>query len=162
LSVARARARAGFHALSDWLTACKNAIELSLNEIAKEELPATVKEYNFVQLLQEEDIMRRFLFGEEVTKRWIEKTYPSLFYELMKKLKESEKKLDKFFIQINNAFKKHRILERFRKEKKNLIELGKEIIKDCNEEISVLNDDLSEYSDLEDEFKEATAFTEKI
>ena len=48
-----------------------------------------------------------------------------------------------------------------KKEKRNLIELSKEIIKDCNEEISILDDKLSKYSDLEDEFKEATA-TEKI
>jgi hypothetical protein len=51
-----------FHALSDWLSACKNAIGLSLEEKAKEELPTTLKEYNFVQLLQTEEIIHRFLY----------------------------------------------------------------------------------------------------
>lgn len=150
----------GYRSLSDWLSASKNGISITLEAEAKQELASTLKDYNFVQLLQADKILHRFLYEEEVTKRWIEKTCPDFFHELVKNLKEPEKTLDAFFIKINEAFKEHRILKRFRKEKTNLVKLGKEIIKDCSEEINSLTSELSKYSDLKDELEDHLAIPE--
>lgn len=140
-----------FGLCSDLLVACQNAIRLSLREIAKKELATTLKEYNLDEVLQTEDLVSKYIRGEEVTKRWIEKTYPSLFSDIMKHLKEQEKTLDMFFIKVNKAFKEHRILTRFRKEKGNLIELGHQIMKSLQHEVEQLNKELSKYSDIQEE-----------
>lgn len=140
-----------FHLCSDLLVACQNAIRLSLREIAKRELATTLKEYNLDEVLQAKDLVSRYIRGEEVAKRWIEKTYPSLFSDIMKHLKESEKSLDMFFIIVNKAFREHRILTRFRKEKENLIELGQQILKNLQHEVELLNKELSKYSDIQEE-----------
>jgi len=140
-----------FHLCSDLLVACQNAIRLDLREIAKKELATTLKEYNLDEALQAEDLVIRYIRGEEVTKRWIEKTYPSLFSDIMKHLKEQEKTLDMFFIKVNKAFIKNRILTRFRKERGNLIELGHQIMKSLQHEVELLNKELSKYSDIQEE-----------
>lgn len=143
-----------FHHCSDWFVACQNTIRLTLYEITKNQLPKTMKEYHLnVVLYQSENILHRFLHEEEVTKRWIEKTYPSLFGDIMEHLKESERKLDTFFIKVNEAFQKHTILRRFRKETEKLIDFGQEIIKDCKREVELLNEELSKYSDVAEEEK---------
>ena len=67
--------------------------------------------------------------GKEVTKRWIEKEYPRGLYEdIMRNLKDKETRLDHFFLRLNSTFQKDTVLERLRKEKANLIELGNEIL----------------------------------
>lgn len=140
-----------FHLCSDWFVACQNAIRLTLQEITKKELASTLKEYNLDEVLRAEDFVSKYIRGEEVTKRWIEKTYPSLFNDIMKHLKESEKTLDMFFIEVNKAFQEHRILTRFRKEKATLIGLGQQIITNLQHETELLDKELAKYDDIPEE-----------
>ena len=77
-----------------------------------------------------DELVQLYLKKEEVTKRLIEKRYPSLFSDIMEHLKEKEKKLDQFFIDLNQIFQTDPVLERFRKEKNGLMKLGDEMLSD--------------------------------
>lgn len=133
----------------DWETASKDVIALRLQELTQEYLPKTRKERDLIGLLNVDELTQRYLKGEDVTKRWIEKEYPTGLYEdLIENLKDKETKLDLFFRNLNKTFQKNEVLERFRKEKKSLIEFGQTIIKDLKEEEKKLEKELEKYKDI--------------
>lgn len=138
----------------DWKKACKDVITIHLHELSRKHLPKTCKEYDLVSLLNVDNLTQRYLNGEEVTKRWIEKEYPTGLYEvLMENLKDKETKLDLFFLNLNETFEKNEVLERFKNEKKTLIELGHAILKDLKEEEKKLRKELEKYKDIEEKEK---------
>ena len=125
------------------ITACKAVIIIRLQELTKKHLPKTSKEHDLVSLLEYKDLTNLYMNGKEVTKRWIEKEYPRGLYEdIMRNLKDKETRLDHFFKILNETFRKDPVLERFRKEKANLIKLGNEILTDLENEEKRLQEEL--------------------
>ena len=131
----------------DLKEACKSEIIVRLQELTKEHLPETSKEHDLVNLLNNEDLTNLYMSGVEVTKRWIEKEYPRGLYEdIMKNLKDKETRLDHFFKRLNLTFLEDPVLERFRKEKANLIELGNKISNDLTHKEEELKKELEKFT----------------
>lgn len=136
---------------ADFFEACNYAIRLILMDKYEETLPKTASKYNLDVSLRDSDFIKMYVNGEEVTKRWIEKTYPTRLYaEMLEHLQEPENKLDEFFLKINTSFQSNRIMKRYRQERNELEKLGKEIIQQLKEEVESINRQLSNYAGLED------------
>lgn len=134
----------------DWKVAGESIITIQLQELSLEYLPLTCKDYPDLRTsLSSDDFKKRYFEGVEVSKRWIEKTYPSFYEDIKEHLKDKEAKLDHFFLKLNEAFLKDRLLNRFRKEKKELIELGQLIVEDMKTEEEKIQKKLELYEGVE-------------
>jgi|Deesub1362A_J573_1020465.scaffolds.fasta_scaffold00150_50 hypothetical protein len=124
----------------DWKKASQAVITLHLQKLSRKYLPKTYKEYDLVSVLNNtNELMQRYLNGEEVTKHWLEKKYPTGLYDtLIENLKDKETKLDLFFLKLNETFQEEPVLNRFRKEKKELIQLGSALLTDLKKEEETL------------------------
>jgi len=131
----------------DLKEACKSEIIIRLQELTKEHLPLTCKEFNLVDHLNYEDLTNLYMNKKEVTTQWIKKEYPKgLNRTIMTNLKDKEENLDYFFIKLNETFRKDPVLERFRKEKANLIELGNEILNELIHKEEELKKELEDFT----------------
>ena len=112
------------------------------------------------EFLQADYLMARYFNGEKVTDSWFKETHPTAYKNIIKGLDESERdELDTCFRELNHKFKSDAILQRFRKEKEELIKHGKETIKAFQREINSLNEQLKKYSNLRKvEGKEPNAY----
>lgn len=127
----------------DWKEACKDVITVRLQELSCEYLPKTCKEHDFVGSVNNDELRNRYMNAEEVTKHLIEKEYPTgLYATIMENLIDKENKLDLFFLKLNETFQKNAVLERFRKEKKKLVDLAHSILKDLKKEEEKLQNEL--------------------
>jgi len=99
-------------------------------------------------------LMARYFNGEKVTTTWFREEHPRALNNITKEIDESERDdIDLFFNHVNDELQKNEVLVRFRKEKKELIELGQAILKDL-EEGKDLQKKLEEYKDIEEEIPE--------
>ena len=124
-----------YQRLQDWLRASRLAVRYEIETRVRSDLPTTRKEYHLDTVLESDHIMPFFIRGQRVNKRWIEENYPKIYKEIIKHLKEEETTLDTFFLNLNRDLENNTILKRFRKEKKELIDLGKKLMEDLDREI---------------------------
>lgn len=130
---------------SEWFI--KSTIEAEV----KRKFPKTLKKpYELDSiLLQSNFLMARYLNGEKVNESWFKGTQPIALKNMIKNIDESERsELDTFFLEINNEFEKNSVLQRFRKEKEELIKHGRETIANLQKEIGSINEQLNKYSNL--------------
>jgi len=137
----------------DWLEACKVAIEHHMMLVTSKKFPNTVEEYKLHESLQADEFVNMYIEGEKITLTFIKENYPSLHKDIIEHLKEkrAQHKLDVFFLEINDFFKNHVILKRFRQEKKELIEFGHQLIKELKKEIILVDKEILKFSDIEEQ-----------
>lgn len=134
----------------DWKVASESEIIVRLQELSQKNLRTTFKDYpDLLGALNSDGFRSRYFEGEEVTKLWIEQNNPTLHETIMDHLKGKKAKLGMFFLNLNATFKENRVLNRFRREKKELIELGQQIIEDLKIEEEKLQNELERYKDIE-------------
>lgn len=128
----------------DLKRACMTMITSHLQNLTRKRLPKTCKESGFdlATSLNADELVNRYINKEDVTRVWIETTYPDLHSDIMRNLKDGKKHLGRFFIDLNSTFQNDPVLERFRKEKANLIELGNELLIDLGNEEKRLQKEL--------------------
>lgn len=116
----------------------------------REKFPKTLKiPFALDEFLQVDYLMARYFNGEKVTDSWFKETHPTAYKNIIKGLDESERdELDTLFHELNNKFERDAILQRFRKEKEELIKHGQETIETLQREIDSLNEQLKKYSNL--------------
>lgn len=86
---------------------------------------------------------------KKVTESWFKQNHPIALRNIIKDIEESEKnRLYILFYQLNNKFHNDKLLQRFIKEKGELIKHGKEIIAKLQKEIESLNEQLEKYKSL--------------
>lgn len=102
------------------------------------------------QMLGSDFLMARYFEGERITENWFKETQPTMLKNITKEIDETERyELDVLFNEINGNFKNEDTLLRFRKQKEAVIEQGKKIIKNLEEEIVSLDRKLKKYDYLE-------------
>ncbi|MEM2972432.1 MAG: hypothetical protein QW270_08465 [Candidatus Bathyarchaeia archaeon] len=130
----------------DWLLAVEYIIPEILQRLIRSELPQTAKSgYALDSDLQECELLKRYMAGEEVNVTWLKGNKPRLLDNILKNLKDSESQLDTFFIVLNNEFKNNRVLKRYREEKKALMELGNLILDNFKRELESLQKEISRF-----------------
>jgi len=132
------------------LKASKAAIKFFIEGSVRELFPKTLnKPYPLDESLQVDYLMARYLNGEKVTESWFKENHPRAFKNILKDIDISEKdELVILFHKLNDEFKRDPVLQRFRKEKKDLKRHGQETIKALQREINSLNEQLNKYSNL--------------
>lgn len=107
---------------------------------------------NHVQLrnlLTDNFLRDNYLNGEKVTENWFKDSKPEELKGIVKSIEESERDaLDVFFHELNKDFKDDEVLQRFRKEKEELIKYGKETITNLQKEADSISEQLQKYSNL--------------
>ena len=132
----------------DLKTACKTVILLHLQKLTRKGLPKTCKEseYDLASALDANGLVQRYINKEDVTRIWIETTCPHMHSDIMKNLKDGERNLGHFFIELNSTFREDPVLERFRKEKANLTELGNNILKELTHKEKEAEKELEDFT----------------
>jgi len=130
--------------------ASKPQIKSIIEKRVKEKFPNTLKKkVRLDKLLQRDYVMARYFDGEKVTDSWFRQEHPQGLKEIIKVLDETEKdELDTLFRELNGFVKNDVVLQRFIKEKKELIKHGKKTIENLQTEINSLNEKLKRYSNL--------------
>lgn len=130
----------------DLFMAVQCIIPQIIQKLIRSELPETAKtDYALESDLQGYDIPRRYMAGEKVNVTWLKENKPRLLGNIRKNLKDSESRLDRFFIELDRELKNDRVLSRFREERKALIEVGNQIINDLKRELESLQKELSRF-----------------
>lgn len=115
---------------ADLFIACKYAIRSESEKCAEASVPNTHKSRHLDKMItKKSEFVIQFVNGKKVIKNWIEENFPGIHENIIQNLEESESALDRFFLDLNRMLKNNRVLNRFRKEKKNLIELAEIIQK---------------------------------
>jgi hypothetical protein len=134
----------------DLKNASKAVIILHLQTLAREHLPNTSKEQDLVSLFNAEQLVERYLKGEDITKHLIEQKYPTGLYDvLIESLKDKETKLDLFLLRMTEAFQKDAVLNRFRMEREDVSKLGHSLLGDLNRRKEAIQKELDKYKDIE-------------
>jgi len=132
------------------LRASKYPIESVIEGKIRQLFPKTLnKSVPLNELLQVDYLMARYFSGEKVTESWFKEVHPKAFKDIARNIDKSEKdELDILFHKLNDDFKRDVVLQRFRKEKEDLIKHGQETINALQKEIDSLKEQLEEYRNL--------------
>jgi hypothetical protein len=115
----------------------------------KEQFPKSLDKVPIRNMLTDGFLMVRYLEGEKVTENWFKDSKPKELKNIVKNIEESERDtLDIFFHELNRQFRGDEVLQRFRKEREELIEYGRETIANFQKEIDILDQQLKKYSNL--------------
>jgi hypothetical protein len=124
--------------------AAEYVIPQIIQGIIKSDLPETFKTgYDLASYLKASKLIKRYINGEEVNVTWLKNNEPQLLAGILANLKDSETQLDMFFLSLNNSFKSIAVLNRYRIEKKKLVEFGEQIIDYLKSELKSLDEELS-------------------
>lgn len=124
---------------ADLFFACKYVISSEIKKYAIVWLPKTHEKFPLDKVIMDKtEIIHRLINGEKVAKRWIEENFPEIHNNIIKSLQEPEEALDRFFLDLNKEASNNSVLNRFRAEKKNLVELTQSIQESLNREIERL------------------------
>lgn len=121
-----------------------------INKKAKRMFPKSLKKSDELsRMLCADFLMERYFNGEQVTANWLRDTYPKELKNIYKEIDETERhELDILFNEINTDFEESDELQRFIKEKKELLAHGQETIKALRKEAQSLDEQLEQYKNL--------------
>lgn len=135
-----------YEVCGDWLKATEYVIPQILQSLIKYRLPETAKTgYALDSDLSEPALLKRYVNGEEVNVTWLKGNKPGLLDNIRKNLKDNELRFDNFFIELNAESKNNKVLNRFRNDKKALIEFGNQIMNDLKLEQESLEKEHSQF-----------------
>lgn len=142
-----------FNECGDWYYACTKIVELEHIALVKKHFRNMQEISELYTKLLANPLVEMYIEGEKVTLTFIKDSYPNLHKDLMEivkdeKVEKKEQTLSAFFIETNRLFSNHKILVRFRKEKKRLEEFGRGIQADMEKSLSSLKQESSNYNDL--------------
>lgn len=139
----------------DLFLACKYVVKVTVEEQTRIILPKTLAKIPELEdKLQKDDFLKRYVNEKEVTKSWMEEQKTKLYRFITRNLQEEEIELNTLFSELNGLFRDNSVMERYRKEKQELIECGQRIIKDLKRESEDLDEKLLQFSDVKERIKE--------
>jgi len=133
----------------DLFHACIYTIQVTIANETKRFFPKTVEKIpDLNSKFEDKNFVKMYLDGKEVTRSWIEEKEIGTYKFIVKNLQEPEIELNEFFQSVNMKFKDNRVMERFRKLKRELVESGNQTIENLKLEKGLLEKQLLKNKDL--------------
>jgi len=133
----------------DLLHACECIIQSFIATETKRFFPKTIeKTPDLIGKFHTKNLVNMYLDCKEVTKSWMEEQEIGTYKFMVKNLQEPEIELNEFFQSLNTKFRDNKLLERFRKTKRELIEFDNGVIDSLKHEKELLEKQLSKYGDV--------------
>lgn len=125
---------------ADLFLACRYAIESESRSYAIAWLPKTHQKYPLDRMIMDKEVfVKRLANGDKVTKQWIEENFPGVYKNIITNLEEPEDAVSNFFLELNRALGANKVLNRFRVEKRKLIEMRETVKATVDSEVHRLS-----------------------
>ena len=135
----------------DLFDACKCVIRVTIANETKRFFPKTIEKIpELNSKFENKNFVNMYLDQKEVTRSWMEEQETGTYKFMVKNLQEPEIELNEFFQSLNTKFRENKLLERFRKTKRELVELGNRVIENLKHEKELPEKQLSKYSDVKE------------
>lgn len=121
---------------SDLFLACKHTIRCHIIDRATFRLPKTNNTTRIDNLLMNKETMIIHLVNERnLTDSWIKDNHPEIYNTIYERLEEKPADLNTFFYDLGKMLENDKVLDRFMKEKEELIRFSENIQKSLDLEI---------------------------
>lgn len=128
----------------DLFDSCRYVLRHHAKMSANSWIPNTENQYKISAMICEPNMILAYLSGNTLSANWLREEHNNAYHFILDNLHESEKEkqLDEFLDEISQVILEHNIIIRFRNEQKTLLKIYEELIKDLDNEIKKLSENL--------------------